>query len=86
MFQWLCLYPVNLIEAVELLNAVSDYDFGSSKDIPDFSIYDNQQDGFVLCVKASLVDEEYRDYLKGIVESNKLEIRESDGYLTIYGC
>jgi hypothetical protein len=76
---------VNLVEAVELLNAVSDYDFKGSEKIPNFYIYDNQKEGFVLMVKADLVNEEYRDYLNRIAESRKLGIRESKRYIIIYG-
>jgi len=79
------LYPVNLVEAVELLDAISDFNFKDSEKIPNISIYDKEKEGFVLCVKASLVDEEYRDFLKGIVESRKLGMRQSEGYLMIYG-
>ena len=79
------MYPVNLVEAVELLDAISDFNFKDSEKIPNISIYDKEKEGFVLCVKASLVDEEYRDFLKGIVESRKLGMRQSEGYLMIYG-
>jgi hypothetical protein len=76
---------VNLFEAVELLNVVSDFNFKDSENIPNISIYDNGLEGFVLCVKANLVNEEYRDFLKGIVESRKLGVRELEGYLIVYG-
>jgi hypothetical protein len=76
---------LNLVEAVELLDAVSDFNFKETEKKPSFCIYDSQKEGFVLRVKADLVSEEYRDFLKGIVESRKLGMRESEGYLTIYG-
>ena len=79
------MYPVNLVEAVELLDAISDFNFKDSEKIPNISIYDKEKEGFVLCVKANMVDEEYRDFLKGIVESRKLGMRQSEGYLMIYG-
>ena len=76
---------MNLNEAIDLLDAVSAFDFKDSMRIPKFSIYDNQNEGFVLCVKADLVNAKYRDYLKGIVGSRELGMRELEGYLMIYG-
>ncbi len=76
---------MNLNEAIELLRVVTDFKFNVSEKKPDFTIYDNQSEGYVLCVKADLVSEEYRKYIERIVESRKLRIRESEGYLRIYG-
>ena len=76
---------MNFNEAVELLEVVSDFHFKSSEEKPDFCVYDNQNQGYTLCVKAQLINEEYRNYLKEIVESRELRIRESEGYLIIYG-
>jgi hypothetical protein len=76
---------VNFSEAIELLEAVSDFHFKSSEEPPDFCIYDNQNQGYSLRVKAKSVSEEYRYYLNDIVESRKLRIRESDGYIVIHG-
>jgi hypothetical protein len=76
---------VNLVEAVELLEVVSDFQFKASEEKPDFYIYDNQKEGHALWVKSALISEAYRNYLKEIAESRKLEIRESEGYLIIQG-
>ena len=76
---------MNLVEAIDLLAAVSDFDFKNLRETPNFSIYDKQNDGFVLWVKANFVNGKYREYLEGIVESRKLGMRESEGYLIIYG-
>ena len=76
---------LNLNEALELLDAVSRFDFGMSGKMPTLSIYDNQKEGFVLCVKASLVSEEFYTYISELAESRKLGIRESEGYLVIHG-
>jgi hypothetical protein len=76
---------MNLNEAIDLLDVASDFNFESSEKKPNISIYDNQNEGFVLFVKANLVNEKYRDYLKEIVESRRLGMRESEGYLIIYG-
>jgi hypothetical protein len=74
---------VNLDEAIDLLDDISDFNFKASEK-PNISVYDNQKDGFVLCVKANLVDEEFRDHIAGIAESRKLGIRELEGYLIIH--
>jgi hypothetical protein len=76
---------VNLLEAVELLDVVSDFHFKVSEEKPDFLIYDNQKEGYALWVKSQLISEEYRNYLKEMAESRKLVIRESEGYLIIQG-
>jgi hypothetical protein len=76
---------MNLSEAIDFLDAVSDFHFKESEKKPDFLIYDNQKEGFVLCVKASLVGEKYRCFLGEIVKSRKLGMRESKGYLIIHG-
>ena len=74
---------MNLIEAVELLDDILDFDFEDLVKKPNINLYDRQKDGFVLCLKADSVTEEYRDYIEEIAESRKLRIRESEGYLTI---
>jgi hypothetical protein len=76
---------VNLSEAIELLELVTDFNFENPDKRPSFSLYDNQKDGFVICVNAELISEDYRRYLKYIVESRNLRLRESDGYLMIHG-
>jgi hypothetical protein len=76
---------MNLNEAIDLLDVASNFNFEPLEEKPNISIYDNQNEGFVLYVKANLVNEEYRNYLKRIVESRKLGMRESEGYLIIYG-
>jgi O-phosphoseryl-tRNA(Cys) synthetase len=80
------LYSVNLVEAVELLDAVSDFNFKETEKKPDFYIYDNQKEGYILYIKARSISEEYRNYLKEICKSRNLRIRESEEYpLIIYG-
>lgn len=76
---------MNLAEAVELLDVVSEFSFEATEKIPDLHIYDNQKYGFVLCVKADLVSKEYRNYIEEIVNSRNLRVRETEGYLMIYG-
>lgn len=76
---------MNLADAVELLDAVSAFQFKASEKQPKVIIYDNQTEGFVLCLKANLVNDDYRDYIKGIANSRKLGIHEQEGYLIIYG-
>jgi hypothetical protein len=77
--------PLTINDAIDLLCAVSDFQFKDSEKRPDFCVYDNQNDGYNLRIKAELVDKEYRRYLNGIVKSRKLGLRESEGYLIIYG-
>ena len=79
------MHYMNLVEAIDLLAAVSDFDFKNLREMPNFSIYDKQNDGFVLCVKANLVNEEYRNFLQKTVESRNLWMRELNGYLIVSG-
>ena len=76
---------MNFNEAIELLEVVSGFSFKASEKKPDFCIYDNQKEGYSLCVKAHLINTEFRKYIKEIVESRKLGIHESEGYLKIHG-
>jgi len=55
------------------------------KEAPKFSIIDSQKEGYVLCIKASSVSPEYLNFLKNLVTSRKLGIKESEGYIIIYG-
>jgi hypothetical protein len=77
--------PLNLNDAINLLCVVSDFQFKNSEKKPDFCVYDNQNEGYNLRIKAEMVTAEYRSYLNEIVKSRKLGILESDGYLIIYG-
>jgi hypothetical protein len=76
---------MNLSEAIKLLDAVSNFNFEGFKKKPAFCICDNQKDGYSISIKASLVNDEYRNYLEKIVKSCKLGIRKSEGCLIIYG-
>ena len=75
---------MNFNEAIELLEVVSDFHFKALEKKPDFCIYDNQNEGYSLCVKAHLINTEYRKFIKEIVESRKLGTHESEGYLIIH--
>lgn len=77
------MYTLNLSEAIELLNVVSDFNFEATEKRPTITIYDNQNEGFVICVKASLVSEEYRIYLERVVKSRNLWMRDYEGFLMI---
>jgi len=76
---------LNFIEAIELLEVVTDFQFKPSEKKPDFCVYDNQNQGYTLCVKANMVNAEYLEHIKATAESRKLGLRESQGYLVIYG-
>ena len=76
-------FALNLVEAIDLLDAVSGFKFKASEEKPEFSIVDDQKEGFKLFVKAELLNENYRDYIKKMVESRGLSIREFKGYLII---
>ena len=78
------LSALNLSEAVDLLAAVSDFNFKSSEKRPDYYIYDNQNQGYTLWIKAQSVNPEYLSYVKKIVKSRKLAIHKSEGYLVIH--
>jgi len=76
---------VNLEEAIDLLEVVSDFDFGGSEKTPTITIFDHQKDGVVLHVKEDLISDEFRRYLYGVVKSRNLLLRGSEGLLIIYG-
>jgi hypothetical protein len=76
---------LNIYEAIELLDAVSNFHSKTSEATPDFCIFDNQNEGYALSVKVCLISEEYRKHLRKVAESRKLSIRESEGVITIQG-
>jgi hypothetical protein len=76
---------MNFIEAMEILRAVSALQAKSSEKPPKFRIYDNQNEGYVILAKAHLINAEYRNQIETIADSCNLNIRESEGYLIIYG-
>jgi hypothetical protein len=86
----LCLVMVKVVtcmdifEAVKLLGVVSDFSFKDAGEVPRFSIFDGEKEGFVVCVKANLVGEEYYEYLKRIIRLRNLRMRKSKGYLMIH--
>ena len=75
---------MNLIKAIELLDAVSDFQFKALEKRPNVRIYGSRNDGYNLWIKANLVNEEYRNHLKEVAKLRKLWMRESRGYLIIY--
>ena len=76
---------MNFIEVMEILRAVSAPQTKSSEELPKFRIYDNQREGYIRLVKANLINAEYRNHIETIADSCNLNIRESEGYLIIYG-
>ena len=76
---------MNFEEAIELLAVISDFHYKSPDTKPDFRLVDDENQGYSLWVKASLVNAEYHTYIEKIVGSRKLWKRESEGYLVIYG-
>ncbi len=75
---------VNLKEAVDLLDVISNFKFKVSE-TPKFCIYDQGKEGHTLWIKADLISQEYRNFLEKIVESGKLGIRKSNEYIVIFG-
>jgi len=69
---------------MELQSAAASFHSETPKEAPKFSIYDSQKEGYVLCIKASSVSREYLNFLKNLVTSRKLGIKESEGYIIIY--
>ena len=63
---------MNFKEAIELLGAVSDFQHSASEEKPNFCIYDNQNEGYSLNVKARLIDAEFRNYIMEIVRARIL--------------
>jgi hypothetical protein len=76
---------MNLNRAVELLRVVSAIPVNDSAKHPEIRIFYAVGEGCTLQVKADAVNAEYRNHLRRIVESCKLGLRESEGYLIISG-
>ena len=69
---------------MKLQSAAASFHSETPKEAQKFSIYDSQKEGYVLCIKTSSVSPEYLNFLKNLVTSRKLGIRESEGYIIIY--
>ncbi len=75
---------MNLIRAIELLDTVSNFQFKDSEKRPTVSIFGTQAEGYSVCIKTNLVNEEYRTYIEEIAKSRTLRMKGSEGYLVIY--
>ena len=72
-------------EAISILKTVSDFHLKPSEKKPNFTIFQNLDGHYNVCAKTNLINKQYRDYLEEIARSRTLQIRESTGYLIIYG-
>ena len=75
---------MNFVEVMELLRAVSAFHVKAPEERPKFHVYDNQNEGYVICTKASSVNKECLSFLKDIAEKRELGIREFEGFLIIH--
>jgi hypothetical protein len=79
---------MNLDEAVELLKIVSEIPVKKSAKHPEIRIVhavgEVMAKGYTLRIEKNSAGADYRNHLNEIVESKKLAIRESEGYLIIY--
>ena len=81
---WAC-KTLKFDEAMLILKAVSDFHLKPSEKKPNFTILQNLSGHYNLCAKTNLIKQEYRSYIEEITKSRTLHIRESEGYLIIYG-
>jgi hypothetical protein len=79
---------MNLDEAVELLRLVSAIPVKKSAKHPEIRIVhaigEVMAKNYTLRIEKKQTNADYRNHLNGIVESKKLEIRESKRYLIVY--
>jgi hypothetical protein len=84
----LILSSMNLDETVELLRIVSEIPVKKSAKRPEIRVFcaidEVMAKGYAMRIEKDSVDADYRNHLNSIVESKKLTIRESKGYLVIY--
>jgi hypothetical protein len=53
--------------------------------MPNPKVYDNESEGWKLCIKKTVVTKSSHDCLKSIVKKHKLKMKElKEGYLVIY--
>jgi len=69
---------------MELQNAVTTFRPEIPEEKPKLCIYDTQKEGYILYIKANSVSGKCLLFLKNLVNSRKLRIRESEKYLIIY--
>ena len=79
------MFTLDLAQVIELQNAVDNFHSETQAVPPKLCIYETQKEGYVLYVKESSVNTEYRDFLNNLVNSLNFRIREYEDYIVIHG-
>jgi hypothetical protein len=80
---WVSDSPLNFVEAVEFLRAVSAFRKKYSGELPKLQVYNAENEGYVIWVKTSSINPEFHNFLRQVVETRGLGIREHEGYLVV---
>ncbi len=75
---------MNFVEAMELLRALSTFLPKSLRVRPNFIFYNAEKEGYMVWVKEDSVKSDYLSFMKEIVETRHLRIRNFEGYLVIH--
>jgi hypothetical protein len=75
---------LNFVEAVECLRTVSAFQTECAGELPKLQVYNAENEGYVIWIKNSLISEEFRNFLMQVVETRRLGIKKTEGYLIIY--
>ena len=84
-FQITGVVALDLTQVIELQNAVTNLYSEIQAVPPKLCIYETQKEGYVLYVKESSVNNEYRNFLNSLVNSRNFRIRTSEDYIVIHG-
>jgi hypothetical protein len=74
---------MNFVEAMELLRALSKFFRKNLRICPKLVFYDSEKEGYTIFVKEDSVKPDYLIYMKEIVETRQLRIKNQEGYLAI---
>ncbi len=77
---------MNFLEILELHRAISSFYAGNLQECPRLGVFDFQDnlDGYVLCVKKTVVDSKFLSYLMRLANGRSLDLREFRGFLVLY--
>ena len=75
---------MNFVEAMEILRALSTFLPKSLRVRANFIFYDAEKEGYMVWVKEDSVKSDYLSFMKEIVETRHLRIRNLEGYLVIH--
>ena len=74
---------MNFVESMELLQALVNFCPETLRIAPKTVLYDAEKEGYMVWVNEDSLKSDYLRFMKEIVETRQLRIREQEGYAVI---